>query len=403
MAQRPAHPGGGGPGALRPAPSARGGASDPFAMLSFAGGGDVGGGDDDDADLDDPELLAELAALSGGAVDAAPSTTRSAAAGRGAAAAGAVRATHALSDDDDDEHGGGADADHEYHAELAALTGGGGGGATAAGLDDDADVDLLDFGDHQPSSLQGGSASAYGGGGGAPARAPVPAAAAKAATAAAAASRPAPAPAPAPAAAPKPAAPALPPATAAAIERYRTLAEGVRQKALVARAAGAGGAGKGGSRGAATAASAASPDTPAALLPAAHWLAEYKGLQDELAQLAAGVPVATVEAATAARRARAARDRGYNELRHALYTHYRARIGEGTSLAAALRTPGLPREERADIKRRYEAAVADKRAMEAALNRLDGCYKHPTSPPPPAWAWAVTSETRCESIGRAAF
>ena len=32
-----------------------------------------------------------------------------------------------------------------------------------------------------------------------------------------------------------------------------------------------------------------------------------------------------------------------------------------------------------------------------SLSRLDGLYNHPSLPPPPAWTWSVTSETRCDS------
>ena len=174
----------------------------------------------------------------------------------------------------------------------------------------------------------------------------------------------------------KPSAPQLSPASLAAIERYKGLAEAVRKKALAAKnssSAPSQSAVAMGRKPSSSSAAASDTDNTASTTvnqTAAHWLAEYKGLQAELQLLTSGVPPEQVEAVTSARRAKAARDKGYAELRAALYGYYKGRIEEGRRLAASLRTPGLHREEKAALKRGYEGVLTEKKQLEAVSTTI---------------------------------
>lgn len=156
------------------------------------------------------------------------------------------------------------------------------------------------------------------------------------------------------------------PESQAALERYRQLAEGVRRKALAAKAA----AGKG------RANEPGAPPAPSPAQAAAPWLEEFKGLQAEMALLASGAPVAEVERTTAQRRVKAARDKGYSGMREAFYSYYRDRLAEGSALNASMRAPGLPREERLAMKARYDGIVSEKKGLEAVRTCITDtiCY-----------------------------
>lgn len=106
---------------------------------------------------------------------------------------------------------------------------------------------------------------------------------------------------------------------------------------------------------------------------AARWVGECKALKADIAAVRSGAAApAAVLAGVAVRAARAERDAGYAELRLALAAHYKGRISVGTELAAQLRAPGLPRDERAELTARYTAVAAEKRASEQVRMRVWG-------------------------------